>query len=284
MHDSCSAFSERCEAQVCALTVPQSLLPPASPPGPRSWTFSEGERKAAFEAMLDASDVVCMTEEEAEAVTGLRGAEAQARWVLGRPAARTEWCVVKRGAQGAVLASRSCGADAPVYRQQALRVDVRDTGGRAGRGGGQGVGSTRGDAEGGGGGQSCSSLQTFCRQIACFGSTAMRKCSCTPADVRLILAVPAHLHGPSAPAVGCGDSFAAAVVLGFTRGHSIPAVMALASAVGAATAMGQGAGRNVASADTVLALLQSAVPGCEDGRHRDALEVLHCSLSSMDSS
>ncbi|KAL4422697.1 hypothetical protein ABPG75_008894 [Micractinium tetrahymenae] len=179
-------------------------------PGPRSWTFSEGERKAAFEAMLDASDVVCMTEEEAEAVTGLRGAEAQARWVLGRPGARTEWCIIKRGAEGAILASRSCGADTPVYRQQALRVDVRDT-------------------------------------------------------------------------VGCGDSFAAAVVLGFTRGHSIPAVMALASAVGAATAMGQGAGRNVARADTVLELLQSAVPGCEDGRHQGALEVLNCSLSSMDS-
>ncbi len=56
-------------------------------------------------------------------------------------------------------------------------------------------------------------------------------------------------------AVGCGDSFAAAVVLGFTREHSIPAVMALANAVGAATAMGQGAGRNVASAERVSALL-----------------------------
>lgn len=82
--------------------------------------------------------------------------------------------------------------------------------------------------------------------------------------------------------MGCGDSFAAAVVLGFTREHSIPAVMALANAVGAATAMGAGAGRNVASADTVLALLQSAVPSCSDGRHRDALKVLHCSLSSVD--
>lgn len=72
-------------------------------------------------------------------------------------------------------------------------------------------------------------------------------------------------------------------MLGFTRGHSIPAVMALANAVGAATAMGQGAGRNVARADQVLALLQSAVPGCADGRHEGALQVLSCSLSSMDS-
>lgn len=175
-------------------------------PGPRSWTFADGPRKAALEAMLDASDVICMTEDEAAAVTGLQSAEAQARWVLARPGARTEWCIIKRGAEGALLASKTRDA---VYTQQALRVDVRDT-------------------------------------------------------------------------VGCGDSFAAAVVLGFTREHSIPAVMALANAVGAATAMGQGAGRNVANAERVLTLLQSAVPSCTDGRHQDAVRVLNCSLNSMD--
>lgn len=31
--------------------------------------------------------------------------------------------------------------------------------------------------------------------------------------------------------VGCGDSFAAAVVLGYIRGHAVPPVMALANAV-----------------------------------------------------
>ncbi|PSC73119.1 Ribokinase [Micractinium conductrix] len=176
-------------------------------PGPRSWTFAEGERNAALAAMLDAADVVLMTDDEAEAVTGLKGADAQARHILGRPGARTEWCVVKRGADGAILASRSEAGR--LYTQQALRVDVRDT-------------------------------------------------------------------------VGCGDSFAAAVVLGFSRGHTIPAVMALANAVGAATAMGQGAGRNVARADTVLRLLQEAVPGCADGRHADAVGVLTSSLTSGD--
>ena len=45
-----------------------------------------------------------------------------------------------------------------------------------------------------------------------------------------------------ADTVGCGDSFAAAVALGFTRGHRIPPLLALANAVGAATAMGSGAG------------------------------------------
>ena len=42
------------------------------------------------------------------------------------------------------------------------------------------------------------------------------------------------------------------------RGYDIPATMALASAVGAATAMGTGAGTNVASAENVLRLLTSA--------------------------
>jgi sugar/nucleoside kinase (ribokinase family) len=176
-------------------------------PGPRAWTFGEGARAAALAAILDASDVVLMTEEEAAAVTGRADAEAAARWVLGRPGAATEWCVVKRGAEGALLAARSPGTR--VYEQRALRVDVRDT-------------------------------------------------------------------------VGCGDSFASAVVLGYTRRHSIPAVMALASAVGAATAMGSGAGRNVARAETVLALLEGAAGGCGDGRHRSAIDVLAASLSSMD--
>lgn len=59
--------------------------------------------------------------------------------------------------------------------------------------------------------------------------------------------------------VGCGDSFAAAVVLGYLANHSVPTVMALANAVGAATAMGMGAGRNVASVDNVVNLLQASI-------------------------
>ena len=58
--------------------------------------------------------------------------------------------------------------------------------------------------------------------------------------------------------VGCGDSFAAAVVMGFIRQYDIPSTMALANAVGAATAMGTGAGTNVASAETVVQLLTNA--------------------------
>ncbi len=45
-----------------------------------------------------------------------------------------------------------------------------------------------------------------------------------------------------ADTVGCGDSFAAAIALGFTRRHALPPMLALANAVGAATATGSGAG------------------------------------------
>jgi len=173
-------------------------------PGPRAWTFNEGSRREALESILDASDVVLMTEEEAEAVTGCSDAATAARFILDRPGARTDWCVIKRGQDGALLMANSVGYPS-TYEQRALRVDVRDT-------------------------------------------------------------------------VGCGDSFAAAVILGYTRRHNIPATMALASAVGAATAMGTGAGRNVARAEDVVALLGAAVPDCEDGRHQAALSLLIESL------
>jgi hypothetical protein len=55
--------------------------------------------------------------------------------------------------------------------------------------------------------------------------------------------------------VGCGDSFTAAIAFGFL--HDLPAVSTL-NAVGAATATGCGAGRNVAYLDKVLQLLREA--------------------------
>lgn len=69
-----------------------------------------------------------------------------------------------------------------------------------------------------------------------------------------------------ADTVGCGDSFAAAIMMGYIKQATMPitTTLALANAVGAATAMGQGAGRNVASAAKVLELLGSAE---EHGSH-----------------
>ncbi|KAL0034032.1 hypothetical protein WJX79_004388 [Trebouxia sp. C0005] len=135
-------------------------------PGPRSWVLSSGSRRPTLDALLDLSDIVVMTEEEALAVTGQTGAQAAAQWVLNRPKSSTQWSIVKQGSSGSVLCSRQSPA---VYNQSALQVPVGDT-------------------------------------------------------------------------VGCGDSFAAAIVLGYIRGYDIPATMALANAVGAATAMGTGAG------------------------------------------
>ncbi|KAL3143635.1 hypothetical protein ABBQ38_002431 [Trebouxia sp. C0009 RCD-2024] len=151
-------------------------------PGPRSWVLSSGSRRPTLNALLDLSDIVVMTEEEALAVTGQLGAQAAAQWVLDRPESTTQWSIVKQGSSGSVLCSRASPA---VYSQPALEVTVGDT-------------------------------------------------------------------------VGCGDSFAAAIVMGYIRSHDIPSTMALANAVGAATAMGTGAGTNVASANTVVQLLTEA--------------------------
>ncbi|XP_050366741.1 fructokinase-1 [Argentina anserina] len=58
--------------------------------------------------------------------------------------------------------------------------------------------------------------------------------------------------------VGCGDSFVAAIAYGFI--HDMPMVntLAIANAVGAATAMGCGAGRNVATLDKVIELVEAS--------------------------
>lgn len=61
--------------------------------------------------------------------------------------------------------------------------------------------------------------------------------------------------------VGCGDSFASAIVMGYVNDFGVEATLALANAVGAATATGRGAGRNVATAARVLQLLQQGQAG-----------------------
>ena len=68
---------------------------------------------------------------------------------------------------------------------------------------------------------------------------------------------------PNAPAlkvdvadtVGCGDSFAAAIVVGYINLMPMITTLALANAVGGATAMGCGAGRNVATKENARELL-----------------------------
>ena len=89
--------------------------------------------------------------------------------------------------------------------------------------------------------------------------------------------------------VGCGDSFAAAIAMGYCRTHDVGATLLLANAVGAATATGRGAGTNVARADTVMHLLRHAASSSDSSSRaahaadlETAIDVLHSSLSTMD--
>jgi hypothetical protein len=72
--------------------------------------------------------------------------------------------------------------------------------------------------------------------------------------------------------VGCGDSFTAAIAFGFL--HDLPAVstLTLANAVGAATATGCGAARNVAHLDKVLQHLREASLNEEDAAWSELIE------------
>ncbi|KAK4742925.1 hypothetical protein SAY87_000926 [Trapa incisa] len=58
--------------------------------------------------------------------------------------------------------------------------------------------------------------------------------------------------------VGCGDSFVAAIAFGFIHKFPLVSTLTIANAVGAATAMGSGAGRNVATLDQVLKIIRAA--------------------------
>jgi len=148
---------------------------------------------AACAELLRAADVLLLTADEAELVTGRAEAAEAAQALLEGSGAADPWVVVKLGAAGCLALTRRGRVALP-----ALAVRALDT-------------------------------------------------------------------------VGCGDSFAAAVALGRARGAGLAATLTLANAVGAATAMGRGAGRNVARAEAVRALLQAAAEGRADeaGRRAD---------------
>ena len=78
--------------------------------------------------------------------------------------------------------------------------------------------------------------------------------------------------------VGCGDSFAAAITLGFRlcrRGETdVESTLALAGAVGAATAMGEGAGRNVADVARIRGILERSTRGNASRKVQGALAMI----------
>ncbi|XP_008806246.2 probable fructokinase-1 [Phoenix dactylifera] len=150
-------------------------------PGPRGRSLHHGtpEEQRALNLFLRLSDVLLLTSDEAESLTGITN-PIRAGLELIRKGVRTKWVIIKMGSKGSILITQSIISCAPAFK-----VNVVDT-------------------------------------------------------------------------VGCGDSFTAAIAFGFL--HDLPAVnsLALANAVGAATATGCGAGRNVARLDKVLELLRQA--------------------------
>ncbi|XP_061356832.1 fructokinase-1 [Gastrolobium bilobum] len=150
-------------------------------PGPRGKSLSTGtpEEQRALNQFLRMSDVLLLTSDEAESLTGI-GDPILAGQELLKRGIRTKWVIVKMGSRGSILITASSIACAPAFK-----VDVIDT-------------------------------------------------------------------------VGCGDSFVAAIAYGFI--HNMPMVntLAIANAVGAATAMGCGAGRNVATLEKVVDILRSS--------------------------
>lgn len=71
--------------------------------------------------------------------------------------------------------------------------------------------------------------------------------------------------------VGCGDSFVAAIALGFIRNMPLVNTLTIANAVGAATAMGCGAGRNVAKRIQVVDLIKASKLNDEENLLKELL-------------
>ncbi|GFP96822.1 ribokinase [Phtheirospermum japonicum] len=150
-------------------------------PGPRGKSLSAGtpEERKALDKYLRMSDVLLLTSEEAESLTGTEDPILAGQELL-RKGTRTKWVIIKMGPKGSILITPSSISCAPSFK-----VNVIDT-------------------------------------------------------------------------VGCGDSFVAAIAFGFI--HKMPLVntLTIANAVGAATAMGCGAGRNVAKLKQVTDLLKGS--------------------------
>ncbi|CAN6684461.1 unnamed protein product [Malus baccata var. baccata] len=150
-------------------------------PGPRGKSLSAGttEECEALNLLLRMSDVLLLTSDEAESLTGIKNPVLAGQELL-KQGVLTKWVIVKMGPRGSILITRSSISCAPAFE-----VNVVDT-------------------------------------------------------------------------VGCGDSFVAAIAYGFI--HNMPKVntLAVANAVGAATATGCGAGRNVANLEKVIELISAS--------------------------
>ncbi|WCJ21659.1 pfkB-like carbohydrate kinase family protein [Euphorbia peplus] len=163
-------------------------------PGPRGKSLSSGtpEEREALHQLLKMSDVLLLTSDEAESLTGI-GDPLLAGKELLRKGTRTKWVIVKMGSRGSILITMSSISCAPAFK-----VDIVDT-------------------------------------------------------------------------VGCGDSFVAAVAFGFIHKLPLLKTLTIANAVGAATAMGCGAGRNVATLAKVIEILKESNINVDDEYWNDLL-------------
>ncbi|XP_065861013.1 fructokinase-1 [Euphorbia lathyris] len=163
-------------------------------PGPRGKSLSSGtlEEREALHQFLMMSDVLLLTSDEAESLTGI-GDPLLAGKELLRKGIRTKWVIVKMGSRGSILITMSSISCAPAFK-----VDIIDT-------------------------------------------------------------------------VGCGDSFVAAVAFGFIHKLSLLNTLTIANAVGAATAMGCGAGRNVATMEKVIEILKASNVNVDDEYWNDLI-------------
>ncbi|BAT95519.1 hypothetical protein LR48_Vigan02g126200 [Vigna angularis] len=164
-------------------------------PGPRGKELSTGtpDEQRALNQLLRMSDVILLTSDEAESLTGIEDPILAGQEFLKR-GIRTKWVIVKMGSKGSIIITASSIACAPGFK-----VNVIDT-------------------------------------------------------------------------VGCGDSFVAAIAYGFIHNMPLVNTLAIANAVGAATAMGCGAGRNVATLEKVVDLIRSSNISEDDEFWFDILE------------
>ncbi|KAK7393445.1 hypothetical protein VNO78_22001 [Psophocarpus tetragonolobus] len=164
-------------------------------PGPRGKILSTGtpDEQRALNQLLRMSDVLLLTSDEAESLTGIEDPILAGQEFLKR-GIRTKWVIVKMGSRGSILITTSSLACAPAFK-----VNVIDT-------------------------------------------------------------------------VGCGDSYVAAIAYGFIHNMPLVNTLAIANAVGAATAMGCGAGRNVATLEKVVHILRSSDLSEDDEFWIDMLE------------
>ncbi|VFQ91209.1 unnamed protein product [Cuscuta campestris] len=157
----------------CAIDARTSIF---FDPGPRVTLLSgKPEEQRVFDMFLKLSDVLLLTSEEVALLTGIEN-PIKAGQELLKKGVHTRWVIVKMGAKGSILITKSSITCAPAFK-----VKVIDT-------------------------------------------------------------------------VGCGDSFVAAIAYGFIHKAPLVHTLTLANAVGGATAMGCGAGRNVATLEQVIRL------------------------------